>query len=63
MAGDSKLYTNFYRKEIKNTQQKFKKMYNLLDRNYKHRNNTILLKKNKNSEFFIAKVTLFQNSE
>jgi len=44
--GRFKLFKSIHRKGIK-TQQKFKKMCNLLDRNYsKHRNNIILSEKN-----------------
>jgi len=58
MAGDSNYLNLLTTKKNKNTQQKFKKIYNLLDRNYsKHRNNTILSEKSKNSEIFAEKVS------
>ena len=57
MAGDSNYLNLFTTKKNKNTQQKFKKIYNLLDRNYKHRNNTILSEKSKNSDIFAEKVS------
>ena len=55
MTGDSN-YSNLLTEKNENMQQKFFKMYDLLDRNYsKHRNNIILSEKSENSEFLLKK--------